>query len=492
MERRMPVTETPNPGHDPSAKQEPVVILGAGMAGLAAAYALCHDAHRNMLVLEQDDHIGGASRTVEFKGFRFDLGGHRFYTKKRQVQEFVTNLLGEDLLTVSRISRIHFNGRFVNYPLQPLNALLSLGAFGSSRALADYLWAKLRRLLKGPGREENFQQWAVDRFGRYLYEVYFRVYTEKLWGLRCEEISADFAEQRIKNLSFREAVKEAVLGKSNSTSLVREFLYPRYGFGQIARSMADGLAGSGEVLTGHKVEELHHDDAVVRAVFARDGSGARREFSCSSVISSIPVSDAVRAMVPPAPERVQRAAASLAYRDLVILFLVVNRPQVSPDHWIYAPSREIGFARLHEPKNWSAGMAPLDRTGLVLEYFCQEGDARWRQPAEEIAAEAARNLEKLGLIERHEVVDFTTVHLPKAYPVYKVGYRQGLDPVLDYLGSFRNMQSIGRNGCFVYTGSDHYIDMGLKAAENLLGGNHELSHIGRDQEYAEQTGPTDG
>ena len=481
----MDVVGTGSLPQDTYAGEEPVVIIGAGMAGLTAAYHLSRNTEQTVLVLEKDCCVGGASRTARFKGFRFDLGGHRFYTKKPEVDSFVEKIVGEDLLTVGRISRIHFNGRFVNYPLEPANALLSLGVLGSSQALADYVRVKLARVLTGPVSEDNFEQWAVDRFGRYLYEVYFKVYTEKIWGLPCQEISADFAHQRIKNLSFREAVKEALLGKSKSASLIREFSYPRYGFGQIVENIAASLGENGRVLVNHEVEELRHDDGHIRALAVRSKEGRRSVIRCANVISSIPVSDTIEALRPPAPDCVRKAAANLSYRDMVILLLVLNRPRVSSDHWIYVPSREIGFARLHEPKNWSAEMAPPDSTSLVLEYFCQRGDSRWQQPAEEMAAEAARDLEKLGLVKHEEITNFTTIRLPRAYPIYRIDYKRDLDEALTCLTRFRNLQSIGRNGRFVYTSSDHYIDMGLRAAENLLGANHDLGDIGRGPQYAE-------
>jgi protoporphyrinogen oxidase len=468
-----------------TAANERIVIAGAGMAGLSAAYRLQGAADVPFVVFERAPYIGGYSRTVTYKDFRFDLGGHRFYTKKANVRELVEKLVGDDLLEVDRVSRIMFRGRFVNYPLSAFNTLKAVGLAGAGKAVADYAAVRLRRILSGATPEETFEQWALNRFGRYLYEIYFKVYTEKTWGVPCTELSADFAEQRIKGLSFREAVKDALLRRSEDESLVRRFIYPRYGFGQIPDAMARSVQDPNKVLTEHAVVGVEHDAERIRAVAATRRDGGILRQPCCEFINCIPVDELVGLLRPAAPPEVIEAAKALRYRGLVILFLVLDVEQVSPDHWVYVPSPEIGFCRMHEPKNWSPEMAPPDRTGLVLEYFCQQGDAVWQRAPEALAAEAARDLGRIGLVEPGRVRDQTVVRLPKAYPVYTLGYRRDLDIVTGYLGRFGNLYNIGRNASFLYTSSDHYIDMGLKAAENVLGHTHDLDEIGREKGYAE-------
>ena len=259
-------------------------------------------------------------------------------------------------------------------PPQPVapgqSVVAELGPLGALRAVRDYALMKLDRAFSGGGPEQTFEQWALSRFGRYLYEVYFKVYTEKTWGVSCSELSADFAEQRIKGLSFREAVKDAILRKGQDESLVRRFLYPRRGFGQIPDALAAAVREPNRILTGHGVVEVEHEDGRIRAVVAERADGGRVRQPCSELICSMAVDELIECLRPAPPEGVLRAARRLRYRSLVVLLLTLKVERVSPDHWIYVPAPEIGFCRLHEPKNWSPEMAPPGRTALVLEYFC--------------------------------------------------------------------------------------------------------------------------
>jgi len=464
---------------------ETVVVAGAGIAGLAAAYRLQDDGRRPFVVYERARRAGGNSRTMRHGEFRFDLGGHRFYTKKPHVDRLVRELLGDDALTVDRLSRILFNDRFVNYPLSAFNTLRALGPVGAVRAVCDYAAMKLKNLRSGDEPEETFEQWAVNRFGDYLYRVYFEVYTRKTWGIPCTELSADFAEQRIKGLSFREAVKDALFKKGKDESLVRQFLYPRYGFGQLTDAMAGAVRKPNSIHTGCEVVEVGHDDGRIASVTIETVDGAVERRPCSALISSLPISELVKRLRPRAPDAVLRAAEGLRYRDMVILFLTLDVKQVSPDHWVYVPSPDIAFCRLHEPKNWSAEMAPPDRTSLVIEYFCQAGDAVWSLDSALLAAEAVEDLARIGLVRPEWVDGHYAVRLRRAYPVYKLGYDEHLQVIGEYLGRFENLHNVGRNASFLYTSSDHYIDMGLKAAENVLGHDHDLSTIGREEAYAE-------
>ncbi len=468
-----------------SSDHPPIVIAGAGVAGLSAAYRLQGAHELPFVVFEKAEGVGGYSRTARHGDFRFDLGGHRFYTKKPEIQRLVEEVVGEDLLEVDRISRILFNGHFVDYPLSGPNTLLALGPLGAAHGVFDYATMKARHFFHRPGPERTFEQWALNRFGDYLYRAYFKVYSEKTWGVPCTELSADFAEQRIKKLSFREVVKDALLKKGQDESLVRRFVYPRYGFGQVPDGMAAAVKAPNRILTGHAVAEVEHEDGRVTTVTVRTPDGRTLRQPCCELVSSLPITDFVQMLRPAAPQEVIDAARRLTYRSVVILLLVLDVPQVSPDHWIYVPDPEVSFCRLHEPKNWSADMAPADRTALVLEYFCQEGDKRWNQPADLLAREAAEDLAAMHMIRPEWAAAYTRIPLPRAYPVYRLGYEEHLATITDYLKRFANLHNVGRNASFLYTSSDHYMDMGLKAAENLLGHEHDLQRIGREQAYAE-------
>ncbi len=467
------------------AEPELIVIVGAGVAGLSAAYRLQGHADVPFVVYEKAPHVGGYSRTIKHGEFRFDLGGHRFYTKKPDVQRIVEEVVGDDLLVVDRLSRILFNGRFVDYPLSPLSTLRGLGPGGATKAVLDYAAMKVGRLVRGHGPEDTFEQWALSRFGRYLYDVYFRVYTEKTWGVPCTELSADFAHQRIKGLSFREAVRDAVLRKGSLDTLVRRFFYPRYGFGQIPEGMAAAVKEPNALLMEHAVVEVEHDGGRIVVVTARGPDGALLRRRCCEFVNSMPIDELVGLLRPAPSDEVLAAARELVYRSMVIVFLELDVEHVSADHWIYIPSPEIGFCRLHEPKNWSREMAPPGKTGLVLEYFCQYGDACWNREGPALAAEAAGQLAEIGLIQPDWPIGHTTVRLRNAYPVYRLGYAENVNVITEYLRRFSNLYNVGRNASFLYTSSDHYIDMGLKAAENVLGHEHDLHEIGRERAYAE-------
>ncbi len=486
-----------------SAKElaKPAAVLGAGLTGLTAAYVL----QRNRVpvqVLEADRVLGGASRTVPYDGFRFDLGGHRFYTKNQRVLDLVRGLLRDELITVDRVSRIYLDGKFVDYPLSFFSALAGLGAGRSLAVAGSYAAQKLLRIpiLHHRTEERTFEQWVVNRFGRRLYEIYFKPYSEKVWGIPCSQLGADFAAQRIKGMSFRAALRSMLLPDKNApATLASRFIYPRLGFGRIPEQMAAALP-PGALRLNSPVVRVEHDGRRVNAVvcrpfdLAQGGPERGREgrskdgevrFTAENFINTIPVDDFLHAFSPAPPPAVLEAADGLRYRAIVIAFLTLDREQVTPDHWIYFSSADVFFGRMHEPKNWSAAMAPAGRTSLVVEVFCFETDPAWTEPEESMLKRVARRLAELKLIEEKQVSGGCIVRVPKAYPLYVNDYRHRMHVILDYLRRFGNLQSAGRNGLFRYTSGDWYIDMGIKAAENLLGERHDLMAVGAAQEYAE-------
>ncbi len=467
-----------------SAKEssKPTAILGAGLTGLTAAYILQkHDVP--VQVLEADRDLGGASRTVRYDGFRFDLGGHRFYTKNQPVLDLVNELLGAEMITVERISRIYLDGKFVDYPLSFFSALAGLGAFRSLAVAGSYAAQKARGLVrKSP--ENTFEQWVVNRFGRRLYEIYFKPYSEKVWGIPCSELGADFAAQRIKGMSFRAALRSMLLPSKNApATLASRFIYPRLGFGRIPEQMAAALP-AGALRLNSPVVRVEHDGRRITAAICKS-EGREMRFEAENFINTIPINEFVHALSPAAPPAVLDAADGLRYRAIVIAFLTLDREQVTPDHWIYFSSGDVFFGRMHEPKNWSAAMAPAGRTSLVVEVFCFETDPVWAEPQEVLLKRVAKRLAELKLIEEKQLSGGCVVRLPKAYPLYVNDYRRRMDTILGYLRQFGNLQCAGRNGLFRYTSGDWYIDMGIKAAENLLGRQHDLMAVGSAQEYAE-------
>ncbi|MEW6359752.1 MAG: NAD(P)-binding protein [Planctomycetota bacterium] len=458
-----------------------IVVLGSGITGLTAAYCLRGKTEHPVKVLERDSVHGGASRTVTFGDFRYDLGGHRFYTKMSHVQQFLADLLGDDLITVGRISRIYMNGKFINYPLAGFDVLRALGPMKSAGIVANYAMTKIREGI-APTPDDTFEQWAVKRFGRTLYEIYFKIYTEKLWGVPCGELSSDFASQRIKGLSFREAVRDAVFKKSNAATLVKQFFYPRLGFGMIVDKLIEGWTEPDELLCNTPATMIAHNGRRIERI---EGGNGKVGFDVQECVTSIPMDDFVRMMDPAPPQEVLHAADALRYRDMVLLFATFNTPQITPDHWVYCSDADCIFSRFHEPKNWSAAMAPPDKTGLVIEFFCQTGDGIWTAQPAHLFEQSIAQLRKMGLIQKGMEAGFDVQRICKAYPVYTLDYRGHVDCILSYLRRFDNLHSIGRNALFRYTSSDIYIDMGIKAAENILGHDHEIEAIGTEREYAE-------
>jgi len=459
------------------------LILGGGLTGLSSAHVLSrHGAP--VRVFEGAPHLGGASRTVEWEGFRFDLGGHRFYTRNEEVLGLVRDLLGDELLTVPRLSRIYLRGHLVDYPLSFFNALRALGPATSAAVAASYVKEKLRNLVRRPP-DETFEDWVVSRFGRRLYEIYFKTYSEKVWGVPCSRLEADFAAQRIRGLSFRKAVRNMLTRRSGEAdSLVSQFYYPRRGFGQIPQKMAESLP-EGSVHLSSPVVGVRHDGSRVLEVATRE-SGEVRWWGAAEVISTIPIDELVRMLEPAPPAEVLGAAKELKYRDLIVLFLVLDREQVSPDQWMYFPDPDVFFGRMHEPKNWSPQMAPADRTGLAIEVFCFQDQPVWEEPVEQLLRRAAQELEDLGLIRASEAAGGTAVRYPNAYPLYEAGYRENMALITSYLRRLENLQLAGRNALFRYTSGDRYIEMGLKAARNILEEeHHDVSAVAAEQDYAE-------
>ena len=463
------------------------VIIGAGPAGLTAAYEL-GKLGRRARVLEADDQVGGLARTLRYKDYRFDIGGHRFFSKVPLVNALWHEILGEDFILRPRLSRIHYQGHFFDYPLKPLNALLGLGPLEALLVCLSY--AKVR--LTGPRPETSFEDWVSNRFGERLYRIFFKTYTEKVWGIPCSEIAPEWATQRIKNLSLGEALRHAIFKGRDAndviTSLIDQFHYPRLGPGMMWERCAELVAQAGnQIMCGVRVERIRCSRGRVECVYARTNGGELREFPVENLISSMPIRGLIDALDPPAPDDVRRAAARLRYRDYLTVVLMVRRAAVFPDNWIYIHSPDVKLGRIQNYKNWSPEMVPdAGRTSLGLEYFLWEHDPEWSWPDERLIARGVSDCTRIGIIDPAEVEDGTVVRVPKAYPVYDQNYREHLATVRSHLERFANLQLIGRNGQHRYNNQDHSMLAGVYAAHNLNGAQRDVWSVNTEAAYHEE------
>jgi protoporphyrinogen oxidase len=464
-----------------SEQSEPL-ILGAGPAGITAGYLL---AQRGLapLVLESSAEVGGLARTEVRDGYRFDLGGHRFYTKSREVEAIWREVLGAELLRRPRLSRIHWRGRFVDYPLHAGDVIRKVGPLELARSGSSYLAARLR-----PRREaETFEDWVTARFGSRLFELFFRSYTEKVWGVPTSEIHAEWAAQRIKGLSLWEAARNALGGRGEVRSLIEEFDYPRLGPGQMWERMAGEVERlGGEVRTSTPVTRIALDRGRVVAV---EAGGA--ELPAQEVISSLPLRALVGIAEPGPSTEVVEAAAGLRYRDFVCVALVLEGADPFPDNWIYVHDPEVRVGRIQNFRAWSPDMVPEpDRACLGLEYFCFEGDEIWCADDDELVRLAAAELEQIGLVSAERLVRGHVVRVPKAYPIYDGEYERRVATIRGWLRGLSGLQQVGRNGLHRYNNSDHSMLTAIRAVENLCDGSaHDIWAVNADEEYLEEELP---
>ncbi len=473
-----------------NGSQPSTVVMGAGPGGLCSAYVLSK-AGAPALVLEKAPFVGGLARTIsrqtEYGEFKFDIGGHRWFTKNEELNEIFREVVADELLWVNRISRIYFDGKFFDYPLKLSRALRTIGPVTAAQAMADYIRSRaIRRLHPTPimTMEDGF----IDLYGPTLYKLFFQRYSEKVWGLPCDQMSGDWVGQRAKGMSLLTVVKDAIIpSKGKVVSLIDEFMYPRNGFGRFSERMADGIAAMGNtVRLGAGIERVHREGNRVTGLTVSTAQGTER-IEGENFISSIPLTILAQIMEPVAPADVIDAAKQLTFRDIITVNLMLNKCQVSKDTWLYVHDRNILFGRFHEPKNWSAAMVPSDDyTSLVVEYFCSRGDQIWNMTEEQLVEQTMKHLvDDMRFIARDEVIGGFAVRAPRAYPSYVLGYKEPLDMVKEFIGGFENLQYIGRGGSFRYNNTDHSIETGLLAAKNILGEHHDLDRVNADREYHE-------
>lgn len=460
-----------------------VYIIGAGPAGLTAAKKLTLHNQFKVSVLEKRNKVGGISRTESYKGYYFDIGGHRFFTKNKAINTLWRETLGEDLLTVRRISSIYYRQKYFHYPLRFWSTLLNLGPYASFLISASYLKAIFFPLLP----EKTFEQWTINRFGKRLYRMFFKEYTEKVWGIPCSKIQADWAAQRIQGLSLSVAVLNAIFGSSRSKSLIEEFHYPKFGPGMMWNAFQKNVeTQGGNVELNSEVISLKHSQGIIQAItYQKDGK--KFEEPVDQVISSTPINLLINLLNPPPPKNVLKAAKKLSYRAFIIVILIIDKKDLFPDQWLYIHSPDVSVGRIQNFKNWSQAMVPENNTtSLGMEYFCSENEAIWQLSDEKLTGIASREIEALGVTTEKHVVDSYVVRQPKAYPVYDEGFKKHVAVIKDYLESYTNLQTIGRAGMHRYNNMDHSMMTGTLAAENIVGARNDIWQVNDEKNYLEK------
>jgi protoporphyrinogen oxidase len=436
-------------------------------------------------VLEADGAVGGIAKTVEFEGYRFDLGGHRFYTKLEPVQRLWEEMLGPELLVRPRMSRIYHRGRFFNYPLRAADVFAGLGVVESLRCGVSYL--RWRRRLRGV-QPRTFEEWVVGRFGRRLYDAFFRSYTEKVWGIPGSEIKAEWAAQRIQDFNLWAALL-GILGlrRGHAPTLIEEFHYPRRGPGQMWEELARNVSDRGvPVHLNSRCESISHGAGRAEAITVSEESG-EHELAVDGVISSIPLSDLVLSLDPAAPEDVRSAGRRLRYRALCLVAVMTDQAEPFPDNWIYIHDPRVRAGRVQNFGAWSPDLVPDESTCLGVEYFCFEDDEIWDMDSDAAVELAIDELATLGLVDPTRVTNGVKVRVPRAYPMYDAAYREAVAVIRGYLDHFSNLVTCGRNGLHRYNNQDHSMWTAALATRNLVRGTeHDVWSVNTSGEYLEE------
>jgi protoporphyrinogen oxidase len=477
-----------NPVTDPD-----VVIIGAGPAGLTAAYAL---SKRDVpsTVLEADSVVGGISRTALRDGWRFDVGGHRFFTKVQAVDDVWFEILGpDDFLRRPRQSRVYYRGKFYDYPIAPMNALRNLGLIEALRCVASYFWVRIKK----PKDTTTLEGFVASRFGWRLYSHFFKTQSEKVWGVPATEIQADWGAQRIKDLSLWRAIVEALKPKwvrkraarrKQVTSLIEEFNYPKYGPGMMWERCAEIVTARGtKIALNAAVTRIRHEDGKAVTVTA-ETEGVPTDFACTHVISSMPIGGLVRAMEPPPPPDVLAAADALRFREHITVALVVPEKDGFPDNWVYVNDPSVKVGRVQNFGRWSPYLVKDGRTCLGLEYFVNEGDEWWCMSDDDLVATGTRELGQIGLLDPDRVETGYVIRMPKAYPFYDAGYKANVAVLAEWLAAHAsNVYPVGRNGMHRYNNQDHSMLTAMLSVENIFGASHDIWSVNVEAEYHEES-----
>lgn len=461
--------------------------MGGGLAGLASGYELAKNGKR-VVVVEKYEDVGGLARTIKRNGFHFDTGPHRWYTKSNLVNNWILKLLQGEIIKVPRLTRIYFDHIFFYYPIKLMNALTGIGIGNSVKAVIDYIFARTKaRLFKQ--RLITMEDGYVSQFGKTLYEIFFKRYSEKLWGVDCRSISIDWVGQRTRGLNIMTIIKDMLIKSKNVVSLVDEFSYPKMGVGRIAQKMAEGIRKRGGViLLNTEVVKINHTKDKIISIETVKGK-KRKTISGNQFISSIPLNDLVKQSYPKFDKKLIAFANKLTYRDELQVALFIKKTHITPDTWIYIHPKEIPFMRVMEMDNWSNSLSPKGTTTLVFEIACNEGDSMWvKQDKEVIALVTDSFIKEFKLITKNDISGGYVHRVPKEYPVYHITYKEDVKVIKNYLDRFTNLQIVGRNGTFRYNNMDHSIEMGLYAAWNIIKGikKYDIESVNIEREYLEE------
>ncbi|NQX89107.1 MAG: FAD-dependent oxidoreductase [Halioglobus sp.] len=470
-------------------KNEHVVVLGAGPAGLATGHELSVSGVK-VTVLDRNDFVGGLCNTNEHKGYKFDLGGHRWFTKNEDLNNWFRRLMGDEIVWVERISRIYYDGGYYSYPISIFNVVKNAGLWTIVQAGITYLFSAVQYSVFNKSIK-NMKDAYVAQFGAKLYDMFFRRYSEKVWGLPCELLSSDWVSQRSAGLSIWTVIQESLLQtKSDNESLIEEFMYPCDGYVRIPQRMAEDIVAQGDansVLLESNVTRIKYLGPNDFEVNYTDAAGSEHTVRASTVVSTIPLGVLPRIMEPGCSDEVVDAARGLTFRALVTVNVILKKERVSIDTWLYVQDEDILFGRMHEPKNWSPAMVPdQSTTSLVLECFCTKDDDIWKLSDEEIGQRCVEDLEKkLNFIKASEVIDFSCVRTLQAYPVYDLDYGDKIAKINDFLSGFEGLHVVGRGGTHRYNNADHSIEMGLLLGRKILGYDVDYMEVNTEPEYHE-------
>lgn len=458
-----------------------VAVIGAGPAGMTAGYELSKHI-KGVDVYEASDSVGGMAKTIDLWNQKVDIGPHRFFSNDTRINLLWLEVAGKDYEMVDRLTRIYYNKRFFHYPIKAMDALKNLGILEAARCVINYGLEKL-----SPTKDTStFEGWVTNRFGKRLYQIFFKTYTEKLWGIPCNVLDADFAAQRIKKFSLGEAMKAALFGNSGKhKTLVDQFAYPHGGTGMVYERMANKVkANGGNVFLKQPIKRVLTKNNKAYAIEFEDGS--IKEYD--HIVSSMPMTLMV-SRLPEVPENIREATAKLKYRNTIIVYLNVQAKNLFPDNWLYVHSADLRMGRLTNFRNWVPQINNNQHSTIcALEYWCYDEDDFWQWDQEKLISLGKEELRKTGLIGNAEISDGFVYKIPRCYPVYSTGYKEILKPVEDYLSGIQNLHVIGRYGAFKYNNQDHSILMGLLAAENIIkGSKHNLWEINTDYDNYQES-----
>jgi len=456
-------------------KENKIAVLGAGITGLTAAYLL-QQMGKIPVVIERDSSSGGLAKTIDYNGFKFDLGGHRFLTNDYSLEIFVKNLLNRRYIIVPRSSTIYFNNQYIKYPLEPLDTFNKVGCLKSFQFMYDYILQKIQtRKNSGHCQDKSLEDWVINRFGRSLYNAFFKEYSEKVWGLNCTKINSDWIAQRIQNLNLAKTIKSALIIKDRNkyATLTDKFIYPTYGIGSITDNLAQTIPRN-NLLLETQILRIEHNNKKIKTIYIKRNNQPHR-VNAQKFLSTIPLTSFVNLLEPRPPEDVIAAAKLLKSRDLILVTLMLSRQRVTRDSWIYFPEKHFPFGRIHEPKNWSASMAPINKTSVVTEHFCFQGDDTWQSTDTQLIEHSINSLCKLNMIDKKDVIDSLVVRVKNAYPLFEIGYRENSETISRYLNKFSNLILAGRTGEFRYYNMDQAMLSAVDAVEKISNSRVDLN-----------------